>query len=331
MFKVNGNTLLADEIDILIELKEQLAANGIYRFAQFKVGVNNIQFNCPIHNNGQERKPSCGILLNDRNNIPAGTVNCFSCGYTATLEEMISHCFGYNDFGAYGRDWLTRNFLTVAVENRKDLELDFSRSCNDNITSYVSDEELESYAFYSEYVLSRGITEDIIDLYDVGEDRHFELKNKKGETTIILDCATFPVRDECGNTLFIARRDIHSKIFHYPEGVDKPVYGLYELDKDADEIIVCESIFDALTCRVYGKQAVALLGTGTERQYAQLRALSCRKMITAFDNDEAGNRATVKFKEHLKDSKIVTHYELPINKDVNDLTKEEFDNLVEYF
>ena len=177
----------------------------------------------------------------------------------------------------------------------------------------------------------RRLTDEVIEQFDVGYDNHFELKDKFGKVKSVLRCLTFPVRDINGNTLFIARRSVDIKFFHYPEGINKPVYGLYELPKDAKEVIVCESILNALTCYVYGKPAVALLGLGTEYQYEQLRQLGCRKIITALDPDAAGQRATARLKKALSGSKLVTSYIVPEGKDINDLEKEEFENLQELF
>lgn len=42
MFYVNKNPILADELQVLNELKAQLELNGILRFAEFKVGPRNI-------------------------------------------------------------------------------------------------------------------------------------------------------------------------------------------------------------------------------------------------------------------------------------------------
>lgn len=331
MFYVNKNPILADELQVLNELKVQLELNGILRFAEFKVGPRNIQFNCPIHNDGQERKPSCGISIVNKEEVPAGTVHCFTCGYTATLEQMISDCFGKDDDGAFGKEWLIKNFLTISIENRKDIILDLERGNNRNITKYVSEEELDSYRYYHPYMYKRRLTNEVIEQFDVGYDDHFELKDKFGKVKSVLRCLTFPVRDVNGNTLFIARRSVDIKFFHYPEGVDKPIYGLYELPKDANEIIVCESVLNTLTCYTYGKPSVALLGLGTEYQYDQLRKLPCRKIITALDPDGAGYRATERLKKALKGNKLVTSYVLPEGKDVNDLEKEEFENLEELF
>ena len=332
MFYVSGNPILADDLEVLQELKRQLEINGILRFASFKVGQRNIQFNCPIHNDGQERKASCGISTVNQEGTPAGTVHCFACGYTATLDEMVSHCFGKDDNGTFGKEWLIKNFLTVSVDNRKPINLDLTRSRkNRGVEHFITEEELDSYRYYHDYMYKRKLTDEIIEKFDVGYDKHFELKDKDGKVTNVLRCVTFPVRDAEGNTLFIARRSVDTKFFHYPEGVEKPVYGLYELPKDANEVIICESIFNALTCYVYGKPAVALLGLGTKEQYEQLRRLPCRKFITALDPDNAGQKATVKLKRALGSSKLVTSFRIPYGKDINDLTLEEFENLEEIF
>ena len=331
MFYVNKNPILAEEMEVLNELKAQLALNGIERFAEFKPGPRNIQFNCPIHANGQERKPSCGISTVNKEDVPAGTVHCFTCGYTATLEQMVSHCFGKDDEGAFGKEWLIKNFLTISIENRKDIILDLQRGNNKNSSKYISEAELDSYRYYHDYMYKRKLTDEVIEKFDIGYDEHFELKDKDGKVKQVLRCLTFPVRDEIGNTLFIARRSVDIKFFHYPEGAIKPVYGLYELPDDADEVIICESILNALTCYVYGKPAVALNGLGTEYQYEQLKRLPARKFIIALDPDEAGQRATGKLRKALRGSKLVTQYEIPKGKDLNDLGEKEFENLVEIF
>ena len=331
MFYVNKNPILAGELEVLNELKIQLALNGIQRFAEFKPGPRNIQFNCPIHADGQERNPSCGISIINQEGVPAGTVHCFTCGYTATLEQMISHCFGKDDGGVFGREWLIKNFLTISIENRKDIILDLQRGNNKITNNYITEEELDSYRYYHPYMYKRRLTDEIIEKFDVGYDNHFELKDKFGKVKSVLRCLTFPVRDINGNTLFIARRSVDIKFFHYPEGVIKPVYGLYELPDDVGEVIICESILNALTCYVYGKPAVALNGLGTEYQYEQLKRLSARKFIIALDPDEAGQRATRKLRKALRGSKLVTQYEIPKGKDLNDLDKKEFENLVEIF
>ena len=321
--EVNNHVILDDTQDILIELRKQLELNGVKRFAKFIDSGKNIQTNCPFHKEGQERKPSFGINKN------TGECHCFGCGWSGTLSEMISNCFGKDDFGAYGNKWLIRNFLSVAVESRPDIDVDFCR--RKKITSetkkYISEQELDSYRYTHPYMYKRKLTDEIIDLFDIGYDKNTE-------------CITFPNRDINGNCLFIARRSVKTKFFNYPQDVEKPVYGLYECNICAktiknwfpNEIIICESMLDALTCWVYGKYAVALNGTGNENQFKTLRNMPNRKFILATDMDEAGLKARERIRQSLS-NKLVTEYVWDINvaKDINDMNKEYFDSLKEVF
>lgn len=326
MFSVNGNPILVDDLEVLLELKRQLSLNGKDIFSKIKVGETNIQVCCPIHNNGQEKKPSCGITRVNKKEIPAGTVHCFACGYSASLEEMISNCFGYNDGGLFGIKWLSKNFLTVEVDLRKPIDLKLNKVSN-NVNNFISEKELDKYRYYHSYMYKRKLTNEIIDKFDIGYDKNFKLKEDGNK----IECITFPVRDKQGRTLFIGRRAIKFKLFNYPKDVDKPVYGLYEMPKNCNEVIICESFLNALTCYVYGKVGVALIGTGTKTQYKQLEKLNCRKFIMAFDGDEAGERATEKLKNYMVGKKLITHYLIPKGKDINNLSKEEFNNLEEIF
>lgn len=316
---INNVIFNVDLPEIITELQSQLSINKIPLLQKRKDSGDNIMVSCPYHKGGQEKRPSAGFKVSD------GTFHCLACGETHSLQEVISHCFGHtNDMiGAFGWDWLLKNFLTVSVEERKNIELDFDRhSTNSATTAYISESELESYRFYHPYMWKRKMTEDVVDIFDIGYD-----KNSK--------CITFPIRDVTGNTLFIGRRSVVTKFFNYPTNAEKPVYGLYELaqlPKYPDEVIICESMIDAITCWVYGKYAVALNGLGTDLQFRQLQAMPCRKFILATDMDNAGRSARKRLKRVLK-NKIITEYLWDVNKakDINDMDLEMFQNLEEVF
>lgn len=319
--------------DIITELQSQFSANGINLLQKTKDSPDNIQVQCPYHKNGQERRPSAGIRKRD------GLFHCMACGEVHTLQEVISYCFGHYDdmIGAWGWNWLLKNFATVEVENRDVINLDFNRDmCVTKQVEYVSEEELDSYRYYHPYMYKRGLTDDIIDLFDIGYDSSTE-------------CITFPIRDIQGNTLFVARRSVKTKFFNYPQGVEKPLYGLYEyyamfsdndkqyfdlwarVNPQANEMIVCESMLDALSFWTVCKYAVALNGTGNELQFKQLRELPCRKLILATDNDSAGMNARKRIRQNVT-NKIITEYVFPEGrKDANECTKDELLNLLEVF
>ena len=321
--------------DILVELKNELNSNGIELIRKYKEGPTHIQICCPYHNNGQERRPSAGIRKED------GIFHCFTCGEVHSLPEVISYCFGYTDdiVGKFGWQWLLKNFATVQVEERKNVELDFQRSNNyfhgrignsdDNSNNkddirLVTEEELDKYRYIHPYMYKRGLTDEIIEMFDIGYD-------------VSTDCITFPVKDIYGNCLFIARRSVKTKFFNYPEGVEKPLYGLYELsrlEKFPDEVYICESMLDALTIWCYNKYAVALNGLGNELSIAQIKKLPCRKVILATDKDDAGKKARIRLRKEIN-NKIVTQLDYRTYpdhaKDMNDMTREEFYALGEVF
>jgi len=298
---------------------------------------------CPIHNDGNERKASCGVLIHDQykngQHYPAGWFHCFACGYADTFVNTINKIFELRGLGQSGVSWLNEH----VPDFEEDEEIDYlvptdimeqlinkhsiqdirSRLDESNKFSIVSEEELSKYRFTVPYMYERKLTDKIIEDYDIGYDANWQFGNKKSPTP----CITFPVRDISKNTLFICRRSIEGKIFHYPEGVIKPLYGIDMIPATAKSIIICESCFNALTAVAYGYFAVATLGTGNSYQIQQLKELGIHDFVLCFDGDDAGRRATNKFKKALKSVAFVWTIEMPDGKDLNDCTKEEFDEL----
>ena len=314
---LNNVPFETDLMSILEELRSQLAANGIQLLHSMRDTPENIQVCCPYHKDGQERRPSAGIKKSD------GIFHCFTCGETHTLQEMISHCFGrHNDVvGAFGWEWLLKNFLTVSVEERKSLNLDFLRTREEKATLYISDDELDKYRVYHPYMWKRKMTPEVVEIFDIGYDK-------------ATNSITFPVRDIQGRCLFVARRSVATKFFNYPEGAEKPVYGLYELSRYGQytkDVIICESMIDAIYFWTVGKYAVALNGLGNELQFRQLRNMQCRKFILCTDSDDAGMKARARIKKNVR-NKLITEYVLPPGrKDANDCTPDELRNLKEIF
>lgn len=333
--EINGVIFNASLEEILNELRTQLHINHIEYFTKdFKYLPRSIQVQCPYHGDGQERKPSAGFRRSD------GKFHCFACNEIHELYEVISYCFGYRDdvLGKFGWNWLLKNFATITKEERKDVELDlvrdksgrkFNNSSNTDINSgrhiegTVSEVELDSYRVIHPYMYERKLTDEVIEIFDIGYDRDTE-------------CITFPIRDVSGRCLYVARRSVKTKYFNYPKDAEKPLYGLYELyqtskQPEKEDIILCESMLDALTCWVYGKYALALNGLGSALQFEQLKRLPNRKIILATDNDEKGMEARQVIRRNVP-NKLFKQYMFPEGrKDINELTQKEFENLIEIF
>ena len=214
-----------------------------------------------------------------------------------------------------------KNFLTVSVEERKGIELNLSRNTAEKISSFINEDELDEYRVYHPYMWKRKMTPEVVDIFDIGYD-------KKTQSI------TFPVRDVDGNCLFVARRSVNTKFFNYPAGAEKPIYGLYELSQlpyYPKEVIICESMIDAIYFWTVGKHAVALNGLGNELQFRQLKEMPCRKFILCTDSDEAGMKARMRIRKNIR-NKLITEYVLPAGrKDANDCTAAELMNLQEIF
>lgn len=330
MWFYNGVPYLCEPMDIIQAIRRQTAEKGIDILRDVKPMDYAIMFTCPWHNGGRERKASCGFIhRKKKDGLDPGTINCFACKRKTNLEEFISNCFGYYDGGIWGAKWLSSNFSSADVDERSKIKLSditskaLSRNKNEDvqIINYVSEQELDSYRYIHPYMYKRRLTDEIINMFDIGYDMQTQ-------------CITFPIQDEFGNVLFIARRSVNTKYFHYPNAVVKPLYGLYQLRKyagDINEVIVCESMLNALTAWVYGRPAIALNGTGSSKQLQDLLKLPYRKIILALDPDDAGRKGTRKIYDTLKNSKILTKLIIPIGKDVNDLSYQEFVSLPEVF
>mgnify|MGYP002761418009 CR=1 FL=1 len=332
MIKLQDTIIQTDTQSVLDMLKFDLAQHGVDRFHIFRNNGENIQTNCPFHKGGQERKPSFGV------NGEIDKCHCFACGWSGTIEEMISELYGYQDEGKFGKRWLIKRFNTVEIETRPNIMEGFNGRNNNRIndnasgdtnicrskqhthsdksskrySEEITEEELDKYRYIHPYMYQRGLTDEIIERFDIGYDR--ERKE-----------ITFPVRDIEGRCVFIAGRSVKSKFFRLPEGKDKPIYqgyrfrcGMYK------KAYIVESFLNCLTCWKYDKPSMGMIGTGTQKQYEILNRLPVREYILAFDPDEAGRKATERFRKNVH-GKIIKELVYSDNRDINDL-QEEFLN-----
>lgn len=319
MIKIDDTIIQADTEDMLKTLKAELYTKGINRFAYFRRNGDNVQCPCPFHKNGQERKASFGVNGN------LNKCHCFTCGWSGGIDDMISELFGFVD-SKYGKRWLIKRFNTIEIESRPNILEGFNVSsrkidgsynniCNklrnnksnmDN-TGYISEQELDKYRYIHPYMYSRGLTDEIIERFDVGYDKDRE-------------AITFPIRNIRGDCVFVATRSIKTKFFGLPQGIDKPIYQGYRFTMGCYKTAyITESFLNCLTCWKYGKPAMAMIGTGNKKQYEILEKLPVREYILCFDPDEAGRKATQRFKQNVKGKIIKEIIYEEEGKDINDL------------
>lgn len=190
------------------------------------------------------------------------------------------------------------------------------------------------------YISSRGITDENIELYKLGfapnsyDELQQHLKGKYSEE--IIDKAglvikrensrgyldrfrnriTIPIFDDKGNIVAFGARAIESgqnpKYLNSPDTVvynkSNILYGLYQAKdaiKEKDSIVIMEGYFDVISAQVNGvKNAVGACGTALTESHVKLisRYTQSRRIYLAFDTDKAGQNATKRGADIIKEA-----------------------------
>ena len=324
----------------MVDIEETLRVlenNGLFRLGRRSGDW--FQIYCPVHSDGNESHPSCGVLLYDKYSngemTPAGLCHCFACGMSKMLPEVVGIAlghkgihqegsawlkenakqFGWDDSGSYSSELLIPDNIRIGINNQIALEKMRAKMLEQKQT-YVSEEELQTYRFTVPYMYERKLTDKSIEEYDIGFDAQFVPYGRKKP----VPCITFPVRDSKSRTLYIVRRSIEGKFYFIPDNVPKVLYGIDLIPQGCTEIMVCESFINAITAHQYGFNTVALMGTGSQEQYKQLRSLGVRRFVVALDPDDAGIRGTKRLRKALSDVALIYDMtsRLPEGKDIND-------------
>lgn len=307
------NKIIDSPINVILnQLKSELH-NGKLKDITEEIR-DNISVTCPIHKDGREANPSCSVYCSSENkDVEYGKVHCFTCGYTASLPQFISDCFDEDNI-EFGEDWLLERFGTSFSQNVRFLpEINISKSKKQK--EFLDESILNNYAYYHPYMWKRKLSKEIVDKFKIGYD-------PKTQSIV------FPVWDEKNNLVLLTSRSVNSKAFYIEADKDKPVYLLnHILNENIKTVYVCESQINALTLWSWGYPAIALFGTGSRYQYDILNRSPLRNYILCFDGDEAGDKGIKRFKSNIRKDVLVSIKKIPHTKDVNDLDKEEFENI----
>ena len=321
MLVINDLPIITSIETILNELNLELKINGKPSLQFARTTGSYRQLHCPFHT---DHNASAGISLDK------GVFTCFSCKRKYSLARLISILLYDQDFSLNGEQWLVKNFADYMLDNREQVLSKPSREKSIQlVTNYVPDDILNKYAYYHPYIMrNRGISKNVVDLFDVGYDSSFKLKEGGND----IPCITFPVKNVTGDCLFIARRAINSKLFNYVAKSEKPLYGVHELsitNSFDDELYVTESIINCLSLWSVGLKAVALNGTGSEYQYELLKNIPNRKLVLALDTgDKSGRIGVNKLYKQLKQDKLLSWLVMPDKTDINELYLQDKDNFL---
>lgn len=265
MITIWKTPIVATVEQVLKDLKLQLYGAGLLR--EIKNTGSDLMCTCPFHANGKEHNPSCGVLLQQKvtkdKTYEAGTVHCYTCGYTADLPQFVADLLGLSS-PVEGFKWLVNQY-NYQTEERELPDLDMYRGSTAK-SSVLEESLVKQYTqnlLQSEeacrYLHKRRIANWVLEAYELG----FDPEDK----TVL-----FPVRGMDGKVIFYKGRSIAGKHFYNAKEVDKTsvVFGLWEIlngsfswgtSDQIEEVWITESEIDALSLISYGVPAVAIMGS----------------------------------------------------------------------
>lgn len=307
--------IINGDLEIILEkLKEDSKKFNMFR--EIRDVGDNLLVTCAYHSNGQEQHPSATIMKTKKDpKIPFGYYHCFACDHSVSLPQLVADFF--NADLETGEEWLYNNFGGENYENNLLAPIELEQKKKE--TNTLDESILTQFEFYHPYMWKRNLSKEVVDLFSVGYDN---LRN----------AITFPVWDERGRLKFITARSVTTKRFWIPKDVDKHILYLlnFAIKYNVPILGITEAQIDALTSWGYGIPCCATLGGISEEQINILNKSGIRIFITMFDNDEYGRKFTKKFNYHIRKDVLVYEMKIPNGKkDINDLSKEEFNKLLQ--
>ena len=268
------------------------------------------KFNCPF----------CGgsdPLAIDPNHE---TFHCFSCGESGDIFRLYSKLNGVGFVeakkaleGLYG---VNESYIPP-IKERSAMELEaellerqhFCLEAHNNLFSSSSG---------IGYLRHRGLSDETINRFKLGFDAHFNASAEKGWSG--WPCVIIPN----GEGGFLAR-GISGKAFKQTQG-PKGIFNRKVLKEECRAVVVCEAEFDALSVYEVAPNGIEAIATcGAENLDPLLKEIQNNSInkatvfVLAFDNDEAGAKATKRVESMLKAFSFSSCV-LPINgaKDCNE-------------
>ena len=300
-------------------------ATLVSEYAELERNGANYKCLCPFHN---DHKASCNIEVEKK------LFHCFSCGaggsYIDFYKDIEKVSFYEAVLALAKKVGVVVQYDGSAVpeipqNTQKDEYIQlYSRI---SVTYHYFLKENEQGKIALNYLKSRGITDEIIDTFQLGfspKDRYF-LKNflkqknysneflsesglfskKYPETSFFSNRLMFPICNRHGQTIAFGGRILEGEgpkyinsgdLIQYKKGENLYAFNLAKQNIRAEKsVIICEGYMDVIAFHQAGvKIAVAPLGTALTEDQVRLLKAFCSTFYICFDSDKAGQEATYK-------------------------------------
>ena len=307
------NYVINKPIEEILTLLKLSLTNGKLKDIENK--GDNILVTCPHHDGGHEKTPACNIYIGNDTKLPYGYFNCFVCGEKGSFLKFVAECFDAPE--SYAKAWLLENFGGELIAKNLFMGEPIVLNRNKGIKKHLDESILDQYQTWNPYLAKRKLSREICELFKVRYDPKYRQ-------------VIFPAYDMKGNLVMLAKRSIDVKSFYLDKDVEKPVYCLdYVMKNNIKTVLITEGPFDCLTGWEYGFPTIATFGKISDYQIEQINKSCINIIYAAFDNDAAGRSFLETLKRKLTKRIIIIETKFPAwRKDLNDLTKEELQEII---
>lgn len=307
------NYVINKPIEEILTLLKLSLTNGKLKDIENK--GDDILVTCPHHDGGHEKTPACNIYIGNDTKLPYGYFNCFVCGEKGSFLKFVAECFDAPE--SYAKAWLLKNFGGELVAKNLFMGEPIVLNRNKGIKKHLDESVLDQYQTWNPYLAKRKLSREICELFKVRYDPKYRQ-------------VIFPAYDMNGNLVMLAKRSIDVKSFYLDKDVEKPVYCLdYVMKNNIKTVLITEGPFDCLTGWEYGFPTIATFGKISDYQIEQINKSCINIIYAAFDNDAAGRSFLETLKRKLTKRIIIIETKFPAwRKDLNDLTKEELQEII---
>lgn len=307
------NYVINKPIEEILTLLKLSLTNGKLKDIENK--GDDILVTCPHHDGGHEKTPACNIYIGNDTKLPYGYFNCFVCGEKGSFLKFVAECFDAPE--SYAKAWLLENFGGELIAKNLFMGEPIVLNRNKGIKKHLDESILDQYQTWNPYLAKRKLSREICELFKVRYDPKYRQ-------------VIFPAYDMNGNLVMLAKRSIDVKSFYLDKDVEKPVYCLdYVMKNNIKTVLITEGPFDCLTGWEYGFPTIATFGKISDYQIEQINKSCINIIYAAFDNDAAGRSFLETLKRKLTKRIIIIETKFPAwRKDLNDLTKEELQEII---
>ena len=307
------NYVINKPIEEILTLLKLSLTNGKLKDIENK--GDDILVTCPHHDGGHEKTAACNIYIGNDTKLPYGYFNCFVCGEKGSFLKFVAECFDAPE--SYAKAWLLENFGGELIAKNLFMGEPIVLNRNKGVKKHLDESILDQYQTWNPYLAKRKLSREICELFKVRYDPKYRQ-------------VIFPAYDMKGNLVMLAKRSIDVKSFYLDKDVEKPVYCLdYVMKNNIKTVLITEGPFDCLTGWEYGFPTIATFGKISDYQIEQINKSCINIIYAAFDNDAAGRSFLETLKRKLTKRIIIIETKFPAwRKDLNDLTKEELQEII---